>query len=216
MRLKGIHILLMSVAAICLSACVQRGRIIPRSKMEDVYVDLFITDQWIIETPGQSKVADSTMLYEPIFRKYGYTTQDYIASVNHYLKDPKRYARILKRTDAKLTSRLERLNRLVDEDTALKEQLARLSGFDPGLKLYYDTVYMRVTKEAGLRFELDSFGRYMPFVPPPQDSLPALDSVTMADSILASDSVDRAGGLGYSGRTRKQLLQKAEMQIEVK
>lgn len=189
MKLRGLHIILAAALLLCLSACGKKDKIIPRSTLEDLYVDLFLADQWLIETPGQSRIADTTMVYEPIFNKYGYTTLDYIASVNHYIRDPKRYARILKRADAKLVARLNVLQALVDEETALKEQLELLAGFDPGLKLYFDTVYMRVTKEAGLRFELDSFGRYMPVLPPAPDSLLFLDSLALADSLARLDSI---------------------------
>jgi len=187
MKLKGLHIILAAALVVCLSACGKKDKIIPRSTLEDVYVDLFLADQWMIENPGQSKIADTTMLYEPIFNKYGYTTQNYIASVNHYIRDPKRYARILRRTDAKLVAKLEKLKILVEEEEALREQLEKLGDFDPGLKLYYDTVYMRVTKEAGLRFELDSSGRYMPVVP-------VVDTVLAADSLAVKDSISQPDG----------------------
>lgn len=186
MKPGSLHILLAAVLLSCLSACGPKGKIIPRSKMEDVYVDLFMADQWIIANPIQSKVADTTMLYEPIFNRYGYTTQDYIASVDHYISDPKRYARILRRADEKLVAKLEKLNVLVEREVALRDFLELIGGFDPGLKLYYDTVYMRVTKEAGLRFELDSFGRYMPLIPA-ADSIPPVDSLATSDSLSHGD-----------------------------
>ena len=189
MRMKGSHILAALVGMLCLSACWQKDKIIPRSKMADLYVDMFLADQWVINAPGQARASDTTMLYEPIFNRYGYTTEDYIASVDYYLRDPKRYGRILKKAESKLSGQLDRLNLLLDREDSIREQLERLAGFDPGLKLYYDTVYMRLTKEAGLRFDVDSCGRYMPVLPPSPDSLPALDSLSTLDSLACVDSL---------------------------
>lgn len=189
MRMKGSHILVVLLAVLCLSACGHKGKIIPRSTMADLYVDLLLADQWVLTAPGQSRAADTTMVYEPIFNRYGYTTEDYIASVDYYLRDPKRYGRILRKADGKLSEKIDRLNILLDREDSIRAQLERLAGFDPGLKLYYDTVYMRLTKEAGLRFEPDSCGRYLPVLPPAPDSLPSLDSLRLLDSLACADSL---------------------------
>lgn len=204
MKAGRFHILLAMVLVACLSACGQKGKIIPRSEMAEVYADLFMADQWILYAPEQSRVADTTMVYERVFNMHGYTTKDYVASVDYYLRDPKRYSRILKKTDAILSGKLDKLNALVAEETELREQLERLCGYDRGLKLYYDTLFLRVTKEAGLRFEMDSCGRYLPVVPA------APDTLAIEDSLACPDSLHDAGipGIFESDRAVPELVEK--------
>ena len=198
MKGVGLHIVTALVVILCIASCGKRGKVISRSEMEDLYVDLFLADQWLLANPDQARVADTTMFYEPVFRSHGCTTEDYIESVNHYIHDPKRYARILKRADARITAMAAKANAEVEEMETVKGLMRAAAAFHPDLKLYYDTLYMRITKEAGLRFEMDSLGRFLPFVPEPEpldsavlDSLARLDSLKVLDSLAALDSIAR-------------------------
>lgn len=71
------------------------GEIIPRKVFSKIYAEMFITDQWIREHTELAVVADTTLVYEPIFNKYGYTTDDYLKSVDYYIYDPVRFNKIL-------------------------------------------------------------------------------------------------------------------------
>ena len=183
MKRACLHILTAVLTILCLSSCAEKTKVIPRSDMVDIYVDLFLADQWLLGDPGQMRVADTTMFYEPIFRSHGYTTEDYITSVNHYLGDPKRYARLLRKADDRLLAKAGELSKIVDEEEMLRQQESIIRTFDPDLKLYYDTLYMRITRQAGLVFKADEMGRYMPVLPEPE---PAVDTVAaVADTVIA-------------------------------
>ena len=56
---------------------------------------MFVVDQWMVDNAGKHQMPDTTLYYEPVFNKYGYTTDDYLHSVDHYLSDPERFSRIL-------------------------------------------------------------------------------------------------------------------------
>ena len=47
MRRPALHILLAILAASLLLGACSRGRVIPRSKMVDIYADMFMADQWL-------------------------------------------------------------------------------------------------------------------------------------------------------------------------
>ena len=87
-----------------------------------------MTDQWIISTSGMRAVADTSMVYEPIFEKYGYTKLDYINSVDFYMNDPERFSRILRTCIEKLDKRiavLEKIKKQQDQETELSKFIDR-------------------------------------------------------------------------------------------
>ena len=83
--------LISGVLLLCvLSSCKREGRIIPRSRMTKIYVEMFVADQRIASSPEMRRTADTSWVYEPIFEKFGYNSDDYRASVAHYINDPDR------------------------------------------------------------------------------------------------------------------------------
>ena len=85
-------------------SCGRKAKVIPRSDLADIYFDVLLADQWAKDDIRIRRVADTSLFYERIFNKYGYTTDDYIASVDYYMHDPERFARIL----AKVSKRLDK------------------------------------------------------------------------------------------------------------
>lgn len=49
----------------------------------------------MLDNAGKRQLPDTTLYYEPVFNKYGYTTDDYLHSVDYYISDPERFSRIL-------------------------------------------------------------------------------------------------------------------------
>ena len=110
-----------------LSSCTgDGGKVIPRSKLAEIYAEMLITDQWISDTPGLRRTADTSLVYEPIFQKYGYTTADYRTSVDRYMDDPERFSRILRTTVQILDEKMVQLNLDREEQERLKALKARL------------------------------------------------------------------------------------------
>ena len=68
-------------------SCSREGRVIPVRKMERIYREMLLADQWLAENPDKNGMADTTWFYEPIFEKYGYTVQDYRASGRKQIHD---------------------------------------------------------------------------------------------------------------------------------
>lgn len=109
---------LVTLAALCLAACTSAGKIIPRKKMIRIYSDMFISDQWLSIHADANMAADTTLFYEPIFNKYGYTTEDYRASVEYYLKDPVQFSRMIK----EVSLSYEKKAKILKEQQGLPEQ----------------------------------------------------------------------------------------------
>ena len=68
-------VLLAAVIAVAVASCSDRPKVIPARKMEKIYREMFMADQWIITNPEKKRKADTTWLYVPIFEKYGYVSQ---------------------------------------------------------------------------------------------------------------------------------------------
>ena len=89
-KLLHIVVLLAVVAVSC------RGpRVIPKDDLTDIYYDMFLLDQQIRDDADLRKQADTTLVYEAVFNKYGYDTDDYLHTLRQYLKDPERFSRVL-------------------------------------------------------------------------------------------------------------------------
>ena len=106
-------ILILLAATVCLvSSCGKGGaRVIPRSKLSKIYAEMMIMDQWIQNKPGLRTIADTSLVYEPILEKYGFDSDDYQYTIEHYMADPERFSRILRSTVALLEKDLKALRK---------------------------------------------------------------------------------------------------------
>ncbi|MCM1176411.1 MAG: DUF4296 domain-containing protein [Clostridium sp.] len=116
---------------VLLSACRREGKVIPRDKMARIYAEMFIVDQKISQDREIRRTADTSLVYEPVFRKYGYTADDYRASMAHYIKDPDRYARILRNSASIIESEIKSLKKERERLEALEKLHDEVSAFSP-------------------------------------------------------------------------------------
>ena len=123
MKVRVAHIFSAIAALFFLVGCsCSKPKVISKGKLAEIYAEMLVVDQWLLEHSKYRTQADTSLVYEPIFQKYGYTTEDYRASLEHYMNDPERYSRILRRTteilDEKLTE-LKDLKRIEDRRKAV-------------------------------------------------------------------------------------------------
>ena len=105
--LKYIVLILALVLVLVPSCRKDSAKVIPRSKLAKIYAEMLVTDQWIISTPKIRNIADTSLVYDPILAKYGYTPEDYQQSVMYYLNDPERFSRILRTSGELLDKELK-------------------------------------------------------------------------------------------------------------
>ena len=125
------HIVLTALLAVTLFSSCNRDeeKVIPRSKLARIYAEMFLTDQWITNNPGMRQIADTSLVYEPILEKYGYTSADYRRTVDVYMDDPERFSRILRTTGEILNEKLTDLKRRqaqLEHEKALEKLRASL------------------------------------------------------------------------------------------
>ena len=185
---KYLHILMLLVAALAVSC---RGpRVIPRDKMVDIYCDMLLADQQLRDNNALRRQADTMLVYEAVFNRYGYDTDEYLLSVNHYLADPERYAKILGDVVVKLQSEAGNLETEIGE----LDKMDRLLGMKrPPL----DSILAPFSKDSlylGLPRVVRDSSRYAGWfrlVAAREDTLSVTDSLsTPSDSLKARpDSV---------------------------
>lgn len=95
---------LAAAAVVLLAALSCEGpKRIPRDKMEEIYVDMFLADQRTRSDLDLRNRADTMLVYEAVFEKYGYDTDDFLYSVDYYLQDPERFAKMAQDVVDRLT-----------------------------------------------------------------------------------------------------------------
>ena len=115
-----LHIVLALVAA---AAC-EGPRVIPKDTLTDIYEEMFLADQLVRERGIPSAQLDTLLVYEAIFNKYGYNTDDYQNSVRHYLKDPERFAKVFDEVARRLDEEVKSLDKLIEHNIQLAEKRA--------------------------------------------------------------------------------------------
>ena len=170
---------------------------IDEGDMAKIYAEMLITDQWINTVPSLRVVADTSLVYEPILKKYGYTSADYRTSVEYYLNDPDDFADIMRETIKILDKKLDKLH---DKKGDLTEEKARVENFKKLLKeviLPEPALYLSYIKEIGecqpdsLVFEWDTLALCYAFHQVKPVEMPAQsDSLQVADTIPHADTLD--------------------------
>ncbi len=135
---RGLGLLLLLTVLSCGACQKHRAKVIPASALSEIYADMFMADQWIQQNSRARRTADTMALYRPILEKYGYTVEDYDASVAYYLHKPDKYSKILKNTSASLNARADRLQKI--EDAIAKRP--KFSPYTPTL-FRYDTLVFK-------------------------------------------------------------------------
>lgn len=107
---RFLHIVLVLLLAV---AC--RGpRVIPKDTMTDIYTDMFLADQMVRDADIPRAQMDTMLLYEAVFEKYGYDTEDYLYSLRYYLKDPERFGKVFESVAKRLEGEVEALKKIVE------------------------------------------------------------------------------------------------------
>lgn len=128
MTLKGYIGIIISLLMIY--SCSKPG-IISKKTMSEIYYDIYITDQNILNNPPLRGIPDTILVYEPIFNKYGYTFTEYSNSVKYYLQRPDQFLLIFEKTKKMLENRKVELTHLV-----------KLDSINSANKILLDTLFM--------------------------------------------------------------------------
>ena len=145
-RFCHIALLLLVVAV---AAC--RGpRVIPRAKLVDIYCDMFMADQQVRANDTPQRALDTLLVYEAVFQKYGYDTDDYMHSLRHYLKDPERFAKVFEEVATRLEGQAKSLDPIIEhQDWVAQRMGAKRPRIDSILAVFSkDSMYVGLARVA--------------------------------------------------------------------
>ena len=83
-------------------------------KMEMLYTDMFLADQWLRDHPKYRAMADTTLFFDPIFEKHNITFEDYDASLKYYVSKPELLAEITQKASARLSKMADIMSKEVE------------------------------------------------------------------------------------------------------
>lgn len=179
MKRKGFIVLTVLLLFLSLGACKRKARVIPENKLADIYAEMFLADQWLSTNYSYKRVADTTLFYEPIFEKYGYNLEDFNESMRHYVKNPDKYAKILKSAGLKLDAQAKRLKKVED----YYNNRERFSPYIP------KTFNLETLMSQDTMMTVSVRDIYNSLIPDLADSLASRDSLSVQDSLLVKDSL---------------------------
>lgn len=121
-------------------SCHRDGTPIPRSEMSRIYAEMFLLDQRLGSDWKIRNQADTMLVYEAVFAEYGYTVEDYRASQEKYIKDPRRYTKMLKKAVGILENENKVLKKEKDRLDEILEARMGTSRYSPNRILLLDTL----------------------------------------------------------------------------
>lgn len=192
---KHIPALFIAILFLLVSCSDSGEKVIPRSKLSKIYAEMLMTDQWINSSGSYRSLADTTLIYEPILNKYGYDSEDYRHTVNVYLEDPERFAKILRTTSEMLDKRYKELDVQKKEMDAAEERAKRRERFRTSFNAENYFPYMHnepyVKYYDSLAVEIDTLTRaYKINAVEIYDTLyDRIEMIIRTDSLAVADSI---------------------------
>ena len=184
--------------ALAFSSCSKGGRVLSEHKMEMLYTDMFLADQWLRDHPKYRAMADTTLFFDPIFEKHNITFEDYDASLKYYVSKPELLAEITQKASARLSKMADimskEVERLAEIDRTNKanrisHEFVDFESLEPRSEYFSFTDSVSVHSDS-LSLALDSLA----FAP---DSLAyARDSLAIAPDSLAAKEVSHSQRVG--------------------
>ena len=147
--------LLLLIVPFVLAVSCQRGpELISRGDMEEIMHDVLLQDQYLKVTSQSKRLMDTTLVYEGIFEQYGYTTDDFLYSLDYYLEDPSRMEKLMENVEERLKDEAKVVAQEV-KDENWREGFLRIYNLRPDTfrqpqprASAVDTLYVRFNKDS--------------------------------------------------------------------
>ena len=194
---RGTTVALMLLSfALAFSSCSKGGRVLSEHKMEMLYTDMFLADQWLRDHPKYRAMADTTLFFDPIFEKHNITFEDYDASLKYYVSKPELLAEITQKASARLSKMADimskEVERLAEIDRTNKanrisHEFVDFESLEPRSEYFNFTDSVSVHSDS-LALALDSLAFAPDSLTYARDSLAfAQDSLATRDSLAAKE-----------------------------
>lgn len=123
------HICVLALVTVLLASCGREGKVIPKGKLSRIYAEMFLADQWLEDHESERTMVDTTLFYDPIFKRFGCTFEDYDASVNYYLSDPQKFSKIVKKSADILRAKAKKYRSMDEAFRDIRIRNAAIRGY---------------------------------------------------------------------------------------
>ena len=143
MRIRASHILILLLALVLAVSC-RKTKLIPRKEFTGIVYEMLLRDQQLKLDRRGTNPGDTTLVYEGIFEAHGYDTDDYLYSVQHYLRDPERFSRVFRDVAARMEKEKRQVERQIEaRDWKLKySNLTHMTIDSLESMIYPDTLHI--------------------------------------------------------------------------
>ncbi|MFA6334060.1 MAG: DUF4296 domain-containing protein [Bacteroidales bacterium] len=76
------------LAVLVATSCSRDVDLIDGNDLPKILADIYMTDRSVLNSQINMQKADTSLIYEPILNKYGYTTEDFVYTMDYYLPRP--------------------------------------------------------------------------------------------------------------------------------
>lgn len=131
MRSCPAHIAVLLAVFMIAAGCTHRARMISDRKLKRIYFEMFVADQWLRDNPSARAQADTSLFFEPIFRKYGFTFEDYAYTVSQKVKSPEAFSALLSEVSDELKKVSDEDKKIIDAREAIDAEIRKLAKYKP-------------------------------------------------------------------------------------
>ena len=112
------------LALLLLTSC--GDSLIPRGKMSKIIADIYVSDRYVFSDHDLMRGADTSHLYGPIIKKYGYDTEDFVRTIGYYVERPAKLKTIYANAKLILQAELASANAQVARKRSLDSLFAEI------------------------------------------------------------------------------------------
>lgn len=150
MTKRGNILIFAVVAVMLLAAACSKPRIIPDDRLAQIFHDVYLTNAYVETNPVP---LDSLNIYEPLFARYGYTTEDVQFTIGNFAK----------RKSARLSDVVEKAITMIETESnfysgriAMADTLKQIAGERYATTVHTDSVIRvrRIADTARLRISI--------------------------------------------------------------
>ena len=113
--MKKIGTIILFCLLVLVAACTPKG-IIPARKMAAINAEMFLLDQYAGSDRQMRRFTDTAAIYKPLLRSFGYSADEYLASVDYYLNNTREMAKVLDQTEAILKKREAKILKTIEKN----------------------------------------------------------------------------------------------------
>ncbi len=150
-------LIIASVMAVSVLSCSKGPRLIPLGKLSKIYEEMFISDKWLNRDGKSRAISDTALVYDPIFKKYGYTYEDFAYSISKYMDDPGKYDKMVDKLNSSMEKRKKRVASANVKKRAEQQRKEENRAPESGFPKYYGHDYSAVRTDT-IEFVRDTVG----------------------------------------------------------